>query len=150
MLDFFSMVAIIISVLSPIFAYRVGLTTIGRINLFTVLLFIVSWLCILTMGLLDNHPVSMLFYVSIMVNCCFAVGNSIWFMYERNPKAGVKKLLVVLFVLTVLCFVFIEKADPTTVLQDTLMYTVMLVTAIFVSGIVWTRLRQIDREPEHT
>ncbi len=150
MLDFSSMVAIVISVFSPIFAYRVGLTTIGRINLFTVLLFIGSWLFILTMGLLYNHPVSMLFYVSIMANCCFVIGNSVWFMHKRNPKASVKKLLVVLSFLTALCFVFIEKAYSTTVLQDTLMHTGMLVTAIFVTGIIWTRLRQIDREPEHT
>ncbi|WP_404353673.1 hypothetical protein [Exiguobacterium aurantiacum] len=144
------MVAIVISVFSPIFAYRVGLTTIGRINLFTVLLFIGSWLFILTMGLLYNHPVSMLFYVSIMANCCFAIGNSVWFMHKRNPKASVKKLLVVLSFLTALCFVFIELMYPTNVLIDTLLQTVMLTVPLFVCGVIWVRFRQIDREPEHT
>lgn len=150
MLDFSSMIAIVISVFSPIFAYRVGLIIIGRINLFTVLLFVVSWVYILTMGLLYNHPVSILFYVSILVNCCFAIGNSLWFMHKRNPEFGLKKLLVLPLVLAVPCYMFMEKMYPTNLLPDTLMHTVMLVTSIFVPGIIWTRLRQIDREPEHT
>lgn len=150
MLDFFSMVAIVISVFSPIFAYRIGQRTVSRINLGTVLLFIVSWFCILTLGLPYNHPISILFYISIVVNCCFAIGNSVWFMHKRNPKFSLRKLLVLPLVLTALCFVFIEQMYPTNVLQDSLLHTLMLVTAIFVSGIIWTRLRQIDRKPEHT
>lgn len=150
MLDFFAQMTFVIGILSPIFAYRAGRKVVGRINLVTVFAFSIIWFYVISTGPAYNHPISTLFYALIVVNCGFAIGNSVLFLRERNPLLSLKKLLATLLCLTVLCFVFIELMYPTNVLSDTLLQTVMLTVPLFVCGVIWARLRQIDREPEHT
>lgn len=149
MFEFFAQMTFLIGILSPIFAYRAGRKTLGRINLVTVFLFLISWIYVISTYVAYNHPMSIFFYILIVVNCSFAIGNSMLFLRVRNPSLSWKKLLAIVLSLTALCFVFVELTYPTNVLIDTLLQTVMLMVPLFVCGAVWVRLRQIDREPEH-
>lgn len=150
MLDFFAQMTFVIGILSPIFAYRAGRKNVGRINLITVFAFLIIWFYVISTGPAYSHPISIFFYVLIVVNCGFAIGNSMLFLRKRNPLLSLKKLLATVLCLVVLCFVFIELMYPTNVLIDTLLQTVMLTVSLFVCGVIWVRFRQIDREPEHT
>lgn len=150
MLDFFAQMTFVIGILSPIFAYRAGRKNVGRINLITVFAFLIIWFYVISTGPAYSHPISIFFYVLIVVNCGFAIGNSMLFLRKRNPLLSLKKLLATVLCLVVLCFVFIELMYPTNVLIDTLLQTVMLTVPLFVCGVIWVRFRQIDREPEHT
>lgn len=150
MLDFFAQMTFVIGILSPIFAYRAGRKNVGRINLITVFAFLIIWFYVISTGPAYSHPISIFFYVLIVVNCGFVIGNSMLFLRKRNPLLSLKKLLATVLCLVVLCFVFIELMYPTNVLIDTLLQTVMLTVPLFVCGVIWVRFRQIDREPEHT
>lgn len=150
MLDFFAQMTFVIGILSPIFAYRAGRKNVGRINLITVFAFLIIWFYVISTGPAYSHPISIFFYVLIVVSCGFAIGNSMLFLRKRNPLLSLKKLLATVLCLVVLCFVFIELMYPTNVLIDTLLQTVMLTVSLFVCGVIWVRFRQIDREPEHT
>lgn len=150
MLDFFAQLAFVIATLSPIFAYRAGFKKIGRVNLMTVIAFLVVWVCVISTGPAYNSPISLLFYTLIYVNLFFVLGNSILFLRHRDPRIDMKQLIALTGVLTLLCFVFIESVYPTNVVSDTLLQTLLLAVPIFTCGVILTRLRQIDREPEHT
>lgn len=145
---FFASAALVFCILSPVFAYRAGLERIGRLNLVTVLLFLLFWGYVLLTGASYNSLASIAFYALFYINLCFAAINSALLMKTRRPRASLLKLLAVGTLLIGVCVFFVEYLHPTNVISDTLLQATMTAVPIFVTSIIWARLRQIDREPE--
>lgn len=146
--DFFASAALIFCILSPVFAYRTGLGRIGRVNLVTVLLFLLFWGYVLTTGASYNSPASIAFYALFYINLCFAAINSALFIKARHPRASVLKLLGVGILLIIACVLLVEYLHPTNVISDTLLQAAMTAVPIFVTGIIFIRLKKIDRQLE--
>ncbi|EPE61678.1 putative membrane protein [Exiguobacterium sp. S17] len=69
-------------------------------------------------------------------------------METRHPRASLFKLLGVGALLIGACVLLVEYLHPTNVISDTLLQATMTAVPIFVTSIVWIRLRRIDRQPE--
>lgn len=146
--DFFANLSLVFCLLSPMFAYRADFKRLGHVNLVTVLLFLLFWGYVLTTGAMYNSPASIIFYALLVINLFFAMINSALFMRVRHPRPSLFKLLGMGALLIVACVFFIEYLHPTNVNFDTLMQALMTAVPIFVTGIIFIRLKQIDREPE--
>ncbi len=133
---------------SPVFAYRVGRKRVARLNMITLLFYIVSWGFVLVTGTPSDHPVSILWGILLFLNLFLTVMTTTMFLYERLPNRSLLHIgaMAIIFFLGSLLVTF--SLDSREVLGENVLQGSMMTVVLFVTSVIWIRLRQIDRQPD--
>lgn len=114
----------------------------------TLLLYIVSWGFVLVMGTPSDHPVSILWGILLFLNLFLTVITTTMFLYERWPNRSLLHIgaMAIIFFLGSLLVTF--SLDSREVLGENVLQASMMTVVLFVTSVIWIRLRQIDRQPD--
>ncbi|TCI47195.1 hypothetical protein EVJ27_03460 [Exiguobacterium sp. SH3S2] len=146
--NFFVNLALFYMMVSPAFAYRVGRKRVARMNIITLLLYIVSWGYVLEAGTPSEHPVSILWGVLLFLNLLLAVITSAMFLYERRPNRSLLYIGVTAIIFFLGSLLVTYSLDSRDILWEMLLQASMTTVVLFVTSVIWIRLRQVDRQPE--
>lgn len=146
--DFFVNVALVYMLISPVFAYRVGRKRIAWMNVATILFYVVSWGYVLGTGTPAEHPVSILWGVLLFLNLLLAIVTSAMFLYKRWPNHSLLHVGVVAISFFLGSLVVTYSLDSRDVLWEMVLQASMMTVVLFVTCVIWIRLRQIDRQPD--
>lgn len=145
--DFFITTALFFSLISPIFAYRTGHKWLGRVNMLTLLAFVVGFLSVHGFVLYDTWLVTAMFAL-FFLNLLFAIINSSMFIHDRHPRASLAKVagtVGLIFLGSLLtAYYFDLHGEWWRVIIGATIPTVTL----FVTGVLLLRLKQLDKQPE--
>jgi len=146
--NFFVNLALFYMMVSPAFAYRIGRKRVARMNMISLLLYIVSWGYVLGAGTSSEHPVSILWGILLFLNLLLAVMTSAMFLYDRRPTRSLLPIgaRAIIFFLGSLLVTY--NLDSHEVLGEKLLQASMMTVVLFVTSVIWIRLRQINRQPD--
>ena len=133
---------------SPAFAYRIGRKRVARLNIITLLLYIVSWGYALGAGTPSDHLVSILWGILLFLNLLLTVMISTMFLYERWPNRSLLHIGAVAATFFLGSLVVTYRLDSNDVLWEMMLQASMMTVVLFVTSVIWIRLRQIDRHPD--
>jgi len=146
--NFFVNLALLYMLVSPAFAYRIARKRVARLNMITLLLYIVSWGYVLGAGTPSDHPVSILWGVLLFLNLLLTMMTSAMFLYERWPNHSLVRIAAVAFSFFLGSLVVTYSLDSRDVLPEMILQASMMTVVLFVTSVIWIRLRQIDRQPD--
>ena len=114
----------------------------------SLLLYIVSWGYVLGAGTSSEHPVSILWGILLFLNLLLAVMTSAMFLYDRRPTRSLLPIgaRAIIFFLGSLLVTY--NLDSHEVLGEKLLQASMMTVVLFVTSVIWIRLRQINRQPD--
>lgn len=146
--NFFVNLALFYMLVSPAFAYRIGRKRVARLNMITLGLYIVSWGYVLGAGTPSDHPVSILWGVLLFLNLLLTVMTSAMFLYERWPNHSLVRIAAVATSFFLGSLVVTYSLDSRDVLSEMMLQASMMTVVVFVTSVIWIRLRQINRQPD--
>ncbi|RHB50153.1 hypothetical protein DW881_07010 [Exiguobacterium sp. AM39-5BH] len=135
-------------IVSPVFAYRIGRKRFARLNMITILLYIVSWGYVLGTGTPSDHPVSILWGILLFLNLLLTLMTSAMFLYERWPNHTLMRIVALATSFLLGSLVVAYRLDSRDVLWEMMLQASMMTVVLFVTSVIWIRLRQIDRQPD--
>lgn len=133
--------------ISPIFAYRTGQQWLGRVNMLTLLAFVVGFVSVHGFVLYDTWVVtamSALFFINLL----FAIITSSMFIHDRHPRASRLKIIGVvseIFLASLLAHYTLALYD---VWWKMMVGSTITTVTLYVTSVLLLRLNQLDRQPE--
>ncbi|MCT4784228.1 hypothetical protein NQG63_13265 [Exiguobacterium himgiriensis] len=145
--DFFLTTAFFFSLISPIFAYRTGQKWLGRLNLVTLIVFILSFVTV--HGFVQFHTwLLTAMYALFYINLVFAIITSSMFLHDRHPRASLVKIIGLvsgIFLASLLALYTLALYD---VWWKMVIGATITTVTLYVTGVLLLRLKQLDRQPE--
>ncbi len=114
----------------------------------TLLLYIVSWGYVLGVGTPSDHPVSILWDVLLFLNLLLTVMTSAMFLFERRSNHSLMRIAAVAASFFLGSLVVTYSIDSRDVLSEMMLQASMMTVVLFVTSVIWIRLRQINRQPD--
>lgn len=114
----------------------------------TLGLYIVSWGYVLGAGTPSDHPVSILWGVLLFLNLLLTVMTSAMFLYERWPNHSLVRIAAMAASFFLGSLVVTYSLDSRDVLSEMVLRASMMTVVVFVTSVIWIRLRQINRQPD--
>ncbi|KDN58088.1 MULTISPECIES: hypothetical protein [Exiguobacterium] len=145
--DFFITTAFFFSLISPIFAYRTGQKWLGRVNMLTLLVFVVSFLSVHGFVMYNTWLVAAMFGL-FFLNLLFAIINSSMFIHDRHPRASVVKVVGTVSVIFLGCLLTAYYFDLHGEWWETIIGATVPTVTLFVTGVLLLHLKQLDQQPE--
>lgn len=145
MQDFIIILVILCIIASPILYFQIGKKKIGYLNLFTVILFLVTWGTGIWLGIeFDWNVIIILWFPSLIISTLFLLVAASYIFYRVAPK--INRLLLPVIILVVLAISY-HLNRYTIVFDVSLFFDIFLVyiTPMFLFATLLIGAFQYDR-----